>query len=138
MTKIEDNRPQVGMLSDMLRFLAAGGINTLFTLALYQILLFSMSARSAYVSAWLCGIAFVIVFYPSKVFIGSGKGIVKGGLPLGAAYVGIFLLGVGTLELLIDLGVQARLAIVFVILSTSVLSFCVSRFLLRRVRKSRP
>jgi len=53
------------------RFVVVGALNTLGTLALYQLLLFVLPYMLAYAVAWLAGLLFVNVAYPRFVY---GKG----------------------------------------------------------------
>ncbi|MBE7186242.1 MAG: hypothetical protein INR68_17750, partial [Methylobacterium mesophilicum] len=55
--------------------MVAGGTNTFLTFAVYQLLLFVLDSRLAYASAWLAGLVFVAIVYPSKVFgVSSERG----------------------------------------------------------------
>jgi hypothetical protein len=59
------------LAGDALRFAIAGILNTSLTLLAYQLFLFVMPRQGAYALSWVCGIVFVLVFYPSQVFTGG-------------------------------------------------------------------
>ena len=63
-------RPLLGrsLRADAFRFLVAGGINALLTLLVYQALLFALPHQLAYLLAWVAGLLFVMLAYPSRVF----------------------------------------------------------------------
>ena len=118
-------------IADSFRFLVAGGLNTLLTLGLYQLLIFALSPHLAYAVSWLAGIIFVIKVYPDRVFPG-GRSDTKARIKLGLSYLGVFLLGLAILHLSCSLGVDARLAILIVICATTTTNIVVGRLLLRR------
>jgi len=116
---------------DLLRFLLAGGLNTLLTLAVFQIALFVTNASIAYAISWIAGILFVVMFYPTRVFP-EGRTGPRDRIALGASYVAMFLLGLGLLNVLTWLGMQPRISIVIVLAFTTAANFVASRLLLRR------
>src|SRR6476659_10705664 len=91
--------PHLLLLGDALRFAIAGILNTSLTLLAYQLFLFVMPRQGAYALSWVCGIVFVLVFYPSQVFMG-GRTKWMSRICLGLSYGVIFLLGLAVLELL--------------------------------------
>lgn len=120
-----------GFAGDGLRFLLAGGANTLLTFALYQLLLFITSPSVAYALSWLFGLAFVVVIYPAKVFAGGHKGR-RARLYLAASYVAMFLIGLATLYGLSTIGVPPRIAIILVMAVTTLANFLLGRLIFRR------
>ena len=120
---------------DGLRFLLAGGLNTLLTLAAYQALLFVSPAWMAYALSWVCGLLFVMIVYPSRVFAGARTDMAARAR-LGASYAILFLLGLGTLRLLGQAGVPARLAILGVLAVTTLSNFVLGRLALGAADRS--
>lgn len=115
---------------DAVRFLLAGGLNTLFTLFVYQLLLFVTGPTAAYAISWFCGLAIVIVFYPSRVFAGARTDL-RARLGLAASYAAIFSLGVVALRVLAAVGIPPRLAILGVLAVTTIANFLIGRLILR-------
>ncbi|WP_246160407.1 GtrA family protein [Aureimonas fodinaquatilis] len=116
---------------DGLRFLAAGIANTGLTLVVYQLLLFVVSPAHSYIVAWVTGLAFVAIIYPNKVFKGGRRTVIDR-LSLAGCYCAVFLSGLFFLRVLQEQGVVPRLAILMVIVATTLLNFVLSRALLRR------
>lgn len=118
------------VVTDGLRFLIAGGLNTALTLVVYQALLFILSPSASYAISWCCGLFFVISFYPSRVFSGACADV-SARVRLGISYAVLFLLGLGALRLLGWAGVSPRLAILVVLGITTASNFLVGRCVLR-------
>ena len=123
-------RSRQGWTADGLRFVLAGAANTLITLAVYQLLLFITPDWLAYTLSWVCGLIFVVVFYPSHVFAGARRDAAARTI-LGAAYAAMFLLGLGTLRFLATAGVPARVAIFIVLAVTTASNFRLGRLILK-------
>jgi hypothetical protein len=119
------------LVGDALRFAIAGILNTSLTLLAYQLFLFVMPRQGVYALSWVCGIVFVLVFYPSQVFTG-GRTSWMARICLGLSYGVIFLLGLAILELLNSTDISPRISIFLVTAVTTLASFLVGRFLLRR------
>jgi putative flippase GtrA len=85
-------------LGELSRFTGAGMLNTLLTLAAYQLLLFVMSPAIAYAASWLIGIAFVGILYPGFVF-GLRNGGPRVRLGTIAIYAVSFILGLVIVDL---------------------------------------
>lgn len=117
--------------SDAVRFGIAGLVNTGLSFLAYQLALFVMSPSPAYGLAWLIGIAFLVIVYPERVFIGGRKGPMDRAL-LVASYLVVFVLGLLFLRAVIALTGAERLAIIAAIGFTTVLNFLAARFILRR------
>lgn len=116
---------------DGARFLVAGLVNTGLTLLVYQLLLFALPPALAYAGAWGAGLVFVALIYPDRVFEG-GRRDARSRLAVAASYVGVFLSGLVVLALLERAGLSPRLAILLVIVWTTLLNFMLSRMILRR------
>ena len=119
-----------GLFGDGLRFVAAGSINTLLTLAAYQFLLLFTSHKIAYITSWLLGILYLIVVYPTKVFTGSEQSITKA-TATALIYLAVFMLGYYALDGLVSYGINKRIAIFAVIAIQVPLSFVLMRILYR-------
>ncbi len=117
--------------SDAVRFLVAGGLNTALTTLVYFAGLLLASPGVSYTIAWLVGLAFVMIFYPDRVFVG-GDNSPKARLMLGAVTIGVFLIGLALLQLLIRLTGEARIAFLLTLVATTAINFVAGRTLLRR------
>lgn len=81
--------------------------------------------------AWLAGLAFVMVFYPDRVFLG-GRTAIADRLGLAASTVAVFLIGLASLQLL-DRALGNAVTAFFITLGlTIILNFSISRWILRR------
>jgi putative flippase GtrA len=116
------------LIGDGLRFIAAGGINTLLTLGVYQLALFFMPHNLAYAASWIVGILFLVIVYPTRVFPGGRTSKMRNAVVV-TIYLLVFLISLWSLEFVISIGLHKRLAI-FVIL---VLSASLNFVLIRRV-----
>lgn len=116
-------------MKELLKFIGAGGFNTLFTLLLYQMLLFVMGEHLAYSISWLVGLMIVVIIYPSKVFAINGVKYI-GRTMLAGSYLLTFLLGLSLIELLSFFSVQERLVIFIVIPITTLINFLLSKVIL--------
>jgi putative flippase GtrA len=117
--------------SDAIRFLLAGGLNTALTSAVYFAGLTVLSSGISYTIAWLVGLAFVMMFYPDRVFPGGRTGFADR-LAVGGSVVAVFVAGLATLHLL-ERALQSRAAAFFsTLVITTMLNFLVSRWILRR------
>lgn len=117
--------------SDAVRFLVAGGLNTALTTLVYFAGLLVASPGVSYAIAWLIGLAFVMVFYPDRVFVG-GDNSLKARLMLGAVTIGVFVIGLGLLQVFIRLTGEARLSFVVTLIATTAINFLAGRTVLRR------
>ncbi|MBZ9733301.1 hypothetical protein LB534_11530 [Mesorhizobium sp. CA18] len=119
--------------SDALRFLAAGGLNTALTSGVYFAGLTILSSGISYTIAWLVGLAFVMAFYPDRVFPGGRTGLTDR-LAVGGSVAAVFVAGLVTLHLL-ERALQSRAAAFFATLAiTTTLNFTISRSILRKKR----
>ena len=116
---------------DAIRFLIAGAINTLLTLAVYQIALLWFSELISYSLAWAVGLFYVAIIYPERVFVGGRKDWLSRLLVV-LSYVMTYFVGVFVLTKTIDMEVHRRLAIFISLIVTTTLGFLLSRLFLRR------
>ena len=119
-------------VGDAVRFLFAGGLNTLLSYLVYLLLNMVVSYQVAYALSWLFGLLFIVIFYPSKVFIGSENSWKKIAL-LVLQYVFVFVCGLQCLMLMVSyLGLSEALAALFTMVFTTGLNFILMRLLYRK------
>ena len=118
------------LLWDALRFLFAGGFNTLLTLAVYQFALFFVEYSLAYAISWIVGISYLLLLYPTKVFPGSSRTL-KGYVLLTGVYLLVFFIGLKALDWIIGLNISAQFAIFIVLVISTVINFVLMRLILR-------
>jgi putative flippase GtrA len=121
----------VSAAAPVLRFIAAGGGNTLISLGIYQAALFVMGHLPAFALAYAAGIVLAYYLYARHVFAAqtSARGFV-----LFAVFYGTSALLGGVINgVLIDaLGLHARLAIFATIVLMLPVNFLGSRWILLR------
>lgn len=121
------------VIKDALRFLTAGLINTGFTYITFLLATVVMQYEYAYALSWIAGIVFVVVFYPSKVFVGSTPSAKKLAIIV-IQYGTIFLIGLLCMKFLVDtVRINQKIAIIIVIVITTITNFLLMRFVLRRI-----
>jgi putative flippase GtrA len=125
-----EKKERAGIARTGLRFLVAGLANTALTFAAYQLFLFLVPHQAAYALAWLCGIAFVVVVYPSRVF-GKQDPTANSLVRFVISYVVTFLVGMATLQVLTSAGMSPRIAVVLVLMVTTGANFGVGRYMFR-------
>jgi len=118
---------------DSVRFLLAGGINTVATLALYQILLVFFSHTVSYSISWIIGILLVVIYYPTKVFPGGYNSIYHC-LSVILIYALVFVMSLWFLGILVKLEVNPRVAIIYVLILSTMLNFLLIRVVYRRLK----
>lgn len=116
------------LASTAMRFGFAGAANTLLTLAAYQIALYYTSPATSYVISWLIGLAFVAVFYPSRVF--SAKRSFATSLAVTLVYLVSFLAGLAVVQIASAYG-HERAAVVLAMVLTLTSNFLGARVVLR-------
>ncbi|MDR7222768.1 hypothetical protein [Aminobacter aminovorans] len=119
------------LAGDAVRFLVAGGLNTALTSLVYFIGLTVVPSGVSYTMAWLAGLAFVMVYYPERVFLGGRTGIADR-LAMGASVIAVFLIGLASLHLLERALTNATAAFFITLVMTTILNFAISRWILRR------
>jgi putative flippase GtrA len=121
------------VIKDALRFVTAGLINTGFTYITFLLATAAMSYEYAYALSWVAGIIFVLVLYPSKVFVGS-KSSPKKLVMIFVQYGAIFLFGLLCMRFLVDSArINQKFAIIIVIVITTIANFLLMRFVLRKI-----
>ena len=119
-------------IGDAVRFLLAGGLNTALSYLVYLLLNFVVSYQIAYGLSWLFGLLFVVIFYPSKVFMGSENTWKKIALLI-LQYIVVFLCGLQFLMLLVSyVGLSEALAALLTMVFTTGLNFILMRLLYRK------
>jgi len=119
------------LTGDAVRFLVAGGLNTALTSLVYFIGLTVVPSGVSYTMAWLAGLAFVMMYYPERVFLGGRTGIADR-LAMGASVIAVFLIGLASLHLLERALKNATAAFFITLVMTTILNFAISRWILRR------
>lgn len=114
------------MKSELLRFLTAGGINTLLTLLVYQALLSVFSPELSYVTSYFLGLVYIYFVYPNKVFKVDSR---KAGSVSVLVYLSSLIIG----TLIISYSANERFAVFFAIAGTTIYNFLLMRFIIRRV-----
>ena len=119
------------LLAQGLRFLTVGLVNTLGTLALYQLLLFVMPYSPAYAIAWIVGLVFVNLAYPYFVY-GKPRATRRETLLNSCYYLGSFGLSWALLYGFTNLlHVNPRLSVLLVLALVVPLNFGVTRLIYR-------
>lgn len=118
------------LLSDGLRFVVAGGINTILTLCIYQFALFFLSHSFAYTLSWLVGILYLIIVYPTKVFPEANNSPKRIGIAT-TIYLVVFMASLWSLDFIVSTGIHQRLAIFLVLVISASLNFVLMRLVYR-------
>ncbi|MFC1701368.1 hypothetical protein ACFL1J_01275 [Pseudomonadota bacterium] len=118
------------LVADGLRFIIAGGINTILTLCIYQFALFFLSHSFAYAFSWLVGILYLIIVYPTKVFPGGNNSPKRIGVAT-AIYLVVFMISLWSLDFIVSTGLHERLAIFVVLVMSASLNFVLMRLVYR-------
>ena len=117
--------------SDALRFIIGGVINTAFTYVIFLLALPFSNHTIAYCISWLAGILFVVLVYPSKVFVDSNNSLTKK-VAIAAQYIVVFIGGLFMLKALVEYFlIRESVSMGLTIIFTTVLNFVLMRFLLR-------
>ncbi len=116
--------------SDGIRYIGAGGVNTLITVIIYQILLLLLPHSYAYSISWIIGIIFLVTIYPTKVFTG-GKDSTKRRVAIATSYLIVFGASIQCLNMLVRFGIHERIAIFIILIFSSLLNFLLMRYLIR-------
>lgn len=131
MLKISQTLTSNQLIGDALRFVLAGGINTLLTLFVYQVILFFLPHSFAYALSWLVGILYISIVYPTKVFPGGSASLIKIGATV-TIYIVVFMISLWCLEFVVSKGLHERLAIFVVLILSTTLNFVLMRTVYRR------
>jgi len=120
-----------GITKDAFRFLIGGGLNTAITYLAYLFFLLFAQYQIAYALSWVVGLLIIVIFYPSKVFVGSQNSWKKTAILIGQ-YVLVFFCGLLSLRALVVYAeISEQLAALFTMAFTTVLNFLLMRFLYR-------
>lgn len=117
--------------SDGIRFLIAGGLNTLLTVFIYQLCLLFMRHEVAYGLSWFVGIAFLITFYPTRVFPDSNGTWIRKAL-ISVLYILNFVISLWLLNQVVLYGIPPQLAIIIALIYTTTINFFGMRTILRK------
>lgn len=123
-----------GLLGDGLRFALVGAGNTLFTLLVFQLLLFWLSPLAAYYLSWVIGLAVLLVVFPRYVFKGSTATVWRAASTV-AIYLASLLIGGVLLSELTVIGMNPRFGILIAIGFTTLFNFALSRLVYRLIRR---
>jgi len=117
------------IIGEGLRFLLLGGLNTVLTLALYELLLFWLEYRLAYSIAWACGVVFISIAYPKLVYRQGRLTFLRA--MLNAFYYGVsYLMGLALLWLFsAKWGIPDRASIFLVIGVITPINFLMSKLI---------
>ena len=115
---------------DAFRFLIAGGFNVLLTLGVYQLCLLVWNHNISYSMSWAVGLVYLVLVYPNKVFPG-GRSSPGKALVVVCSYLLVFSASLWSLNQIVGLGVNERLAIFFVLAISTVLNFISMRIVYR-------
>lgn len=119
------------VIKDGIRFLIGGGLNTAISYLAYLFFLLFTSYQIAYALSWVVGLLIIVIFYPSKVFVGSQNSWKKTALLIGQ-YVLVFFCGLECLKaLVVYAGVSEQVAALFTMAITTILNFLLMRLLYR-------
>ena len=127
-----DKLKSIAVVKDGIRFLIGGGLNTAISYFAYLFFLLFTSYQMAYALSWLVGLLIIVVFYPSKIFVGS-KNSWKKTVLLIAQYVLVFFCGLQCLKaLVLYVGISEQLAALFTMALTTIFNFLLMRLLYRK------
>jgi len=115
-------------MAEIFRFIMTGGLNTILTIALYQLLVTYINPEVSYALAWLAGFVFIAIAYPKYVFRSDSRSTGKIVL-LAILYAVSFSLGLFLMFLFIKLGLHERLSVFVVIAITSSVNFIFAKWL---------
>ena len=119
------------LFAEICRFLLAGSANTLLTMTVFQALVTLVTPLIAYSIAWLGGLLFVAIIYPTSVF--RVKRSWLGGAALALVYATVFVVGLLLIKLLGALQVNPRFGIFIVLIATTGMNYLGSRLAFRVV-----
>jgi putative flippase GtrA len=119
------------VVKDAVRFLIGGGFNTAISYLAYLFFLLFTHYQIAYALSWVVGLLIIVIFYPSKVFVGSQNSWKKTALLIGQ-YILVFFCGLQCLKaLVVYVDVSEQVAALFTMVLTTLLNFLLMRLLYR-------
>ncbi len=116
--------------SDARRFVIAGILNSLFSVGLYQLLMFIMSAIAAYTLTWIIGVVLVAMIYPNWVF-SDVKQDFRNSIITVLVYVLGFLIGSTVIYLSDIIWFENRFSVFFALSLSATWNFILLRIWLR-------
>ena len=120
---LKNNFNMSNVAMEGLRFIILGVVNTLITITIYQIGLFSLSPQWAYTISWIVGIAFVVIIYPNYVFKKKSIGTLKK-FGIFFLYILNFVISSMLLNFLISrFGISSRVSIFIVLVCSTIINF---------------
>lgn len=127
-----DKLKSSAVVKDGIRFLIGGGLNTAISYLVYLFFLLFTHYQIAYALSWVVGLLIIVIFYPSKVFVGSKNSWRKLALLI-TQYVLVFLFGLQCLKMLVvHVSAPEQIAALITMVLTTVLNFLLMRLLFRR------
>jgi putative flippase GtrA len=108
--------------AEIFRFILAGGSNTLFTLAIFEAMLFFVPYGIAYAVSWICGLVFAAAVYPSHVF-SEQRPSIGARVTLGVILVLTYLVGLLLLGVLQQAGIDPRIGVFIALPLTAFLGY---------------
>jgi len=115
------------------RFLMTGGLNTVLTIALYQLLVSFVNPSLSYAIAWIAGFIFVAITYPKFVFRSDSTSL-RQSMALFYVYLVSFLVGIFLTWMFVRGGGNERFSIFVVIAITSTINFIAGKFLYGNIK----
>ena len=120
------------VIKDGVRFLIGGGLNTAISYFSYLFFLLFTHYQIAYALSWVVGLLIIIIFYPSKVFVGSQNSWKKTVLLI-LQYVLVFCCGLQCLKaLVVYADISEQVAALFTMVLTTAVNFLLMRLLYRQ------
>ena len=120
------------MSRQLMRFILVGGLNTVITMALFYVLSPLLGYALAYTLVYLFGIS--IAYFLNAHFVFKVSRNWKSAAIYPIIYLIIYLYGLVILALMVDyFGLDAMLALTFVIVSSVPINFLMSRLLFTRI-----
>lgn len=113
------------------KFLLAGGLNTLASLAIYWLLLEILDYRTAYTASYIIGIG--LSYLLNTYFVFNTRPSAGTAIAYPAIYLIQYVAGIALLWLWVErLGLSAELGAMMVVVATLPITFVLTRFLLKR------
>lgn len=118
------------MRAEFSRFLLVGATNTLFSYALYLLLLLAVNPHVAYTVSYAAGI--VLSYFLNVHFVFKRKPSFASFMQFPFVYALQYGLGLVVLSVLLQLGIDAKWAMAGVVAATIPVTFLASRFVLKK------
>ncbi len=115
---------------DLRRFLIGGGVNTVLTVIIYQLLIIYISPSFAYGVSWIIGFIFLVYVYPNKVFKGASRSLLSR-LLCGIVYLLVFSSSLLMIDVMELHGVNPEVIVFIAISFSSIANFILMRIVFR-------